>query len=122
MDTHTLPGKASTGQSLTYQRAGAEMVTADQMRWTLQPTPRVESVDLLTLDDAETFHYARDLQLELAAVRLLLSETLAALARAHLQGDRYQARLRTLLDHLRAARHECHVLRAQKRVRQDEAA
>ena len=53
------------------QSAGP-LLTADDIRWASEPLPRVEDVDLLTLDADELLDHARDLQRELAAVRASL--------------------------------------------------
>jgi hypothetical protein len=67
------------------------MVRADEIRWTLDPRPRVETLpaaDLLALEPDALLEYPFELQQELAAVRGLMHETFATLARVTDQRDR----------------------------------
>lgn len=99
------------------------MVSGDEIAWTAEPLSCVEAFDLLALDDQEVLTYARDLQLELESMRALLREALGALARANVQRDRYQSRLRDLVSELRLSRHEARALGVQVRaLQQDQAA
>jgi hypothetical protein len=98
------------------------MVLADDITWAFETLqPRAEAVNLLTLDDQELLAYARDLQLELEAMRVLLHETLSALARANAQGLRYQKRVRELITELRISRESVSAIGAKLRAKQDAA-
>jgi hypothetical protein len=66
----------------------SDMPTAAEIRWTLEPVPRIERVDLLALDADETAAYARDLQLALESVRVLQHESLDSIARVTHERDR----------------------------------
>ncbi len=83
------------------------LITADEMTWTTDPLPRLELLpidDLVALDFADLLDYARDLQLELQAVRATMHEALDALTRAQVQRERALARVNDLIDELRRAR------------------
>ncbi len=80
---------------------------ADAITWTLDSLPRLELLpidDLVALDFADILEYARELQLELQAVRATLHEALDALTRAQVQRERALTRVSYLIDELRLAR------------------
>jgi hypothetical protein len=54
---------------------------AADLDWTLEPLPRLEDVDVLTLTDLETTDYTASLRRENRILRELLHEALALLAR-----------------------------------------
>ena len=66
----------------------SRMVRADEIHWTLEPQPQIETVDLLMLNDEEIVRHASDLQRELKSMRMLLHEALATIARLTAQLER----------------------------------
>lgn len=94
-------------------------LNADDITWALEPLARIEFIDVSLFTEAEIRPYAIELQWDLESVRRVLSEALAALARAAVQADRYQARLGDLQAALRTARQSISDLRAQLHARED---
>jgi hypothetical protein len=76
----------------------ARSVTHAEIAWTVAPLPHVESMDLLEFDDDQLFNHARDLALELEALRALLHESLTAVARLTAQLTRATETVRRLQD------------------------
>ena len=76
-------------------------ITYADIPWTFRPLPRLELVpaaDLLALSPGDLLEYTYDLQRELVAVRGVLYESLAALARVTAQRDRALAQIRRARD------------------------
>ena len=97
-------------------------VRAHDISWVREPQPPIEAVDVLGLDEDETFSHARDVQQELVVVRALLHEALAVVQRQTVQLDRYAVRVLALVTELRAASANNQTLSAQLRALKDEAA
>jgi hypothetical protein len=100
----------------------AHELSADDIPWGITSVTCGETLDLLALTDAEVFLAARDLQIELQAVRMLLSETLTALSAANVQRDRFEVRVRALMRELQIAREDSRALTTQLRLLLEEAA
>jgi len=79
-------------------------LTADDLRWTSDPIPRDETIDVLTLTEAETVRYARALQHDNRLLRQLLHEALAIAARLTQRAEAYRVRLSMLVRELREIR------------------
>lgn len=87
---------------------------AHAMRWRLDPP--APPVDLLTLDDAETFVHAEALTIEVEALVATLREALAVIQRGDVQRRRMALRIDQLVAELRAARAEARHFAAQLRA------
>jgi hypothetical protein len=77
---------------------------ADEISWTPEPVPLLESIDLLSLDPDHVFLAARDLQQELAAMRSLVRAAVARVAQLTAQRDRQTEMIIRLHEFLRAQR------------------
>ena len=68
------------GNSTVSREPGA-MVRAAEITWTVEPLPRTEDVDVLTLTSTELLAYTQGLQREAHWLRALLHEAVALVAK-----------------------------------------
>ena len=77
------------------------MVHADEIRWHADPIVQGEHVDLVVLTDAELFERAEDMQIELRALRALVSVALTQIVALKINPASVQRRDRQVVEELR---------------------